>query len=146
MRAVVLLVGGEREMEDLAAYLAMLSPKPAEPITGGDVAHGQQLYTVCTACHGPDARGSADLNTPSLAGQDGEYLVRQLENFRSGGRGTNPLDVFGQQMRPIAAATLMSKQDVLDVVAYIGSLSGSGQQTRESATSSAPAPRERARL
>lgn len=41
-------------------------------------------------------------------------------------RGTNPLDVFGQQMRPIAAATLMSRDDAVDVVAYIGTLRGGG--------------------
>lgn len=126
MRAVVLLIGGEAAMEDLARYLATLRPAPAEPIAGGNVEHGRQLYAVCSACHGPEARGSADLNTPSLAEQDGEYLVRQLENFRAGVRGTHPLDVFGQQMRPIAAATLMSRDDAVDVVAYIGTLRGSG--------------------
>lgn len=132
MRAVVLLIGGEAAMEDLAHYLATLSPAPAEPVGGGNVEHGRQLYTVCSACHGPEARGSADLNTPSLAEQDGEYLVRQLENFRAGVRGTNPLDVFGQQMRPIAAATLMSRDDAVDVVAYIGTLRGGGAGARSS--------------
>jgi cytochrome c oxidase subunit 2 len=122
MRAVVLMLENPRVIEDLAAYLGTLSPPPGQPKTEGDVAHGAQLYGICMACHGADARGNVELNTPSLVDQDGEYLVRQLENFRTGVRGSHPSDVFGQQMRPIVAASLMSPGDAVDVVAYIATL------------------------
>jgi cytochrome c553 len=137
MRAMVMLIGGEREIEDLAAYLSTLRPPPAKTVDGGNAAHGEQLYMVCMACHGPDARGSADLNTPNLVDQDGEYIVRQLDNFRAGIRGTNPLDVFGQQMRPVAAAMLMSHEDAVDVAAYIGTLRGGDSSESKRSTGGA---------
>jgi cytochrome c oxidase subunit 2 len=132
MRAIVLMLDGERVIEDLAAYLSTLSPPPAPAIMGGDAAHGRELYAVCMACHGADGRGSVGLNTPNLPEQDGEYLVRQLENFRTGLRGSHPSDVFGQQMRPIVTATIMSRSDAVDIAAYIATLRGtpSAEQAR----------------
>jgi cytochrome c oxidase subunit 2 len=75
-------------------------------------------------CHGADGRGNAELNTPSIVEQHGEYLIRQLDHYRSGVRGSHPLDVFGQQMVPSVTETLTSRDDVVDVVAYVGSLRG----------------------
>jgi cytochrome c553 len=121
MRAVSLLLGGEEHMEDIARYIASLSPPPGDTVEG-DVARGKELYGACVACHGPDGRGNTELNTPSIVEQHGEYLIRQLDHFRSGVRGMHPLDVFGQQMLPSVTETLMSRDDVVDVVAYIGSL------------------------
>ena len=88
----------------------------------GDVAHGETLFAVCVACHGADGQGSAALNTPGLVEQDGDYLVRQLENFRTGVRGSDPRDIFGQQMRPIVMSMITNPQDAVDVVSYIGTL------------------------
>jgi hypothetical protein len=48
--------------------------------------------------------------------------VRQLENFRTGVRGSDARDIFGQQMRPIVASIIRNRQDALDVVSYIATL------------------------
>jgi cytochrome c553 len=122
MHAIALTLEDDATIEDLAAYLSTLSPPPAPAVTSGDVDQGRELYAVCTACHGDAARGSAALNTPSLVQQSGEYLVRQLENYRTGLRGTQPEDIFGQQMRPIVVGTLKDRQDAVDVVSYIATL------------------------
>jgi cytochrome c oxidase subunit II len=49
------------------------------------------------------------------------YLVKQLIKFRTGLRGKEPQDKFGQQMASIAK-TLPDEQSVKDVVAYIMTL------------------------
>ncbi len=87
----------------------------------GDVEKGKVLYTICTACHGPNAEGNPALNAPANAGQDPWYLTRQLKNFRIGIRGAHPDDTFGAQMRPMAMM-LANEQDITDVVAYLTSM------------------------
>jgi cytochrome c553 len=87
----------------------------------GDVSAGRQYYQLCITCHGQRAEGSTPLRAPKLAGQHDWYLVRQLQNFKSGVRGTDPQDIYGQQMRPMAM-TLPDDQAIEDVVAYIQTL------------------------
>ena len=52
-------------------------------------APGESEYAVCVACHGASGEGNPALNSPSLAGQDASYLVRQLNHFKNGVRGAN---------------------------------------------------------
>ena len=87
----------------------------------GDVSKGKSYYTVCITCHGQNAEGYRALNSPKLAGQHDWYLIRQLQNFKSGVRGGHPQDIYGLQMRPMAQ-TLADDQAIQDVVAYIKTL------------------------
>ncbi len=87
----------------------------------GDAAKGKEFYAICAACHGDNAQGIKELNSPQLAGQFDWYIVRQLKNFKAGFRGADPKDEFGAQMRPMAM-TLPDDQAVEDVVAYISTL------------------------
>lgn len=73
---------------------------------------------VCQSCHQADGTGNAELAAPALAGQDADYLARQLVNFQQGWRGKDPRDVQGQSMLAIAA----SVQDVAAVAAYFKAL------------------------
>lgn len=73
---------------------------------------------VCQSCHQANGAGSAELAAPALAGQDADYLARQLVNFQQGWRGKDPRDQYGQQMLSIAA----SVQDVAAVAAYFKAL------------------------
>lgn len=53
----------------------------------GDVEAGGRLYRKeCASCHGHDAYGDAQDAIPQLAGQHSLYLLRQVENIRSGAR------------------------------------------------------------
>jgi cytochrome c553 len=94
----------------LAAALAA-SPAAAQPdaATAGDAARGQTIAAgVCAACHGGDGNSPIGAN-PNLAAQHAEYLVKQLQNYKSGER-NNPI------MTAIAAT--LSDADARDVAAY----------------------------
>jgi cytochrome c oxidase subunit 2 len=49
------------------------------------------------------------------------YLVRQLEYFKGGVRGTHDADVYGDQMN-MMANVLIQDNAINDVVAYINTL------------------------
>ena len=98
--------------------LALLVPAVG---LGADAEAGKSLYAPCIACHGTAGEGNPTLSSPAIAGQSQAYLVRQLQNFRSGVRGTAPDDVAGAQMRPMATI-LADDEAVANVAAYIASL------------------------
>jgi cytochrome c oxidase subunit II len=62
-----------------------------------------------------------EMNAPALAGREEWYLIRQLRNFKSGIRGSNPQDIYGLQMAPMAQV-LATDQAIEDVAAYLSSL------------------------
>lgn len=86
-----------------------------------DLENGKNLYAPCAACHGQAAEGLPALNGPALAGQDADYLLRQLRHFSAGLRGSDPADLPGAQMRGMVA-TLDGEAAMADVVAYIATL------------------------
>ena len=91
-------------------------------MAAGEPERGKQLFQVCGACHGLAGEGNSILSAPINAGQDEWYVVRQIKNFQAGIRGADPKDIFGMQMRPMAA-TLVDDQAIQDVAAYVTSLS-----------------------
>ena len=104
-------------------YIGTLEDTPADVTIDGDTDRGQQLYTqTCLLCHGDTAMGNPALNSPRLAGMSDWYMVIQLQKFRSGLRGDHPEDLYGSQMVPFAML-LPDEQALLDVVAYINTLS-----------------------
>ena len=70
-------------------------------------------WTECATCHGVNAQGNSDLKAPALAGQKAWYLVRQLENFATGIRGSHPEDSSGQQMRAMAESLNEAQRRVI---------------------------------
>ncbi|MFN9504355.1 MAG: c-type cytochrome [Rubrivivax sp.] len=73
----------------LAAILMASSPvsaaEPAKPAFKPDLEKGAAVAQVCAACHLADGNRGAPAN-PILAGQHPEYLVKQLQEFKSGKR------------------------------------------------------------
>jgi cytochrome c553 len=92
--------------------LAVLAMAPSA--FAGDIEAGKKRAGVCAACHGADGNGGGDPSWPKLAGQHEDYIVMQLEAFKSGKR-KDPM------MSPMAAP--LSKKDMQDVAAYFSSLS-----------------------
>ena len=90
----------------------------------GNAAIGAEQYAVCAACHGQQGEGMQALNAPKLAGQNGQYLKRQIEHFKNGVRGAEADDMYGRQMAPMAA-TLVDEAAIDNVVAHILTLSDS---------------------
>ncbi len=113
----------EEDMQAVASHIVSLGSSPIEAtLEGGDPAKGQASYALCMACHGPDGKGNDLLNSPSLVNQHDWYQLVQLKNFKTGIRGTNPQDIGGAQMRPMAMI-LVDEQAMKDVIAYIQTLS-----------------------
>ena len=120
MQAIAGLLSREEELVQVISYISGMMPAPADSTVDGDVARGRVLYQTCAACHGPEAQGVRALNAPALAGQSDWYLVKSLNDFRQGVRGSHPDDIYGIQMK--AAVTLLDDDAaVRDVVAYIQS-------------------------
>jgi cytochrome c553 len=92
---------------------------------------GEKAYGSCVACHGASAQGNVALGAPVLAGQHEAYLVRQLNNFKTGLRGADTGDVRGMQMRGMAAVL---GDDVGAVASY---LAGLPQQAQNAETAGA---------
>ena len=83
---------------------AAAAQKPAKP----DLVKGEASFTaVCVACHAADGNSSIAAN-PKLAQQHPEYLVKQLQEFKSGKRNDPVMKGFASaltddDMRNIAA-------------------------------------------
>ena len=107
---------------NVIAYIGTLPDDPAPETVIGDLANGEALYnSTCGTCHGDDGTGRWKVHAPALAGMTDWYLVRQLQNFKSGVRGAHPEDQLGYQMT--AMVTALADDDAInDVVAYINTL------------------------
>ena len=94
-----------------AAWLAAGSVL-AQGATGGDPAAGALKVQMCQGCHGIEGWRTAYPEVypvPRIAGQHQAYLVKALQEYKSGER-THP------SMRAIAAS--LSEKDMADVAAY----------------------------
>ena len=111
----------DEAIDNVIAYIESLPHVPAEPTITGDLERGAELYETCRSCHGATGAGIWAMNAPRQSGMDDWYLVQQLQNFRSGIRGSHPSDMYGQQMI-LMAKSLKSDEDVNNVVAYINTL------------------------
>jgi len=83
-----------------AAASAAAAPAAAVPAvsTRPDLALGEQRYTaVCAACHGVDGNSSIPAN-PKLSRQHPEYLVKQLQEYKSGKRANAIMQAFAAQL------------------------------------------------
>ena len=100
----------------LAALLAApaLAATPAAAAAKPDLAKGQTISTqVCVACHASDGSRGSPAN-PILAGQHPEYLVKQLQEFKSGKRNNAVMKGF---------AGTLSDDDMKNVAAFYASKS-----------------------
>jgi len=77
-----------QQLADVAGYVNGLERSGARRQGPGQyVARGGELYAhECASCHGDHAQGERATAVPLLAGQNYEYLVRQLSYARDGQR------------------------------------------------------------
>lgn len=80
----------------------------------GDAAAGKSKVAVCGACHGADGNSAAP-TFPKLAGQGEKYLVKQLNDIKTGVR---PVPTMAGQLDN------MSDQDLADIAAFYSSQTG----------------------
>ena len=121
MRPMAMMLAAENDIADVVAYLTSMDmPKPAKTVEG-DVEDGKKAYETCIPCHGEFGEGAQALDAPRLSNQHDWYLVRQLENFKAGVRGSHQNDIYGAQMR-IMAQLLQTDEQVRAVAAYIATI------------------------
>lgn len=91
-----------------SAFAAGDAPKVAKP----DLVKGEASYTaVCAACHGADGNSAIAVN-PTLAQQHPEYLVKQLQEFKSGKRNSAVMKGF---------ATMLTDEDMKNIAYWVAS-------------------------
>ena len=114
----------EQDIEDVAAYYSEQKSAPGvaaeenlqlgENIYRGGIS-GQGI-AACAACHGPAGRGNPAAGYPALAGQNAEYTVKTLNDFRQGTRANDA----NQAMR--ALVKRMTDEEIKAVSNYIQGL------------------------
>jgi|TARA_B110000114_G_C14919337_1_gene327838 cytochrome c553 len=87
-----------------AAFVGLI---PNLLLAEGDAAAGQAKSALCGSCHGVDGNSLMAMN-PKLAGQSARYMVKQLQEFKSGAResaimASMVLSLSDQDMEDIAA-------------------------------------------
>jgi cytochrome c553 len=81
-------------------------------LAAGDIKAGRQKALQCQTCHGLD--GSAKLpEAPNLAGQTEVYLVKALQDYRSGARKNDMMSIV---------APALKDQDIADLAAYYAAI------------------------
>ena len=89
----------------VSIVLATLS---AISLASGDAEAGQAKSAPCMACHGLAGNSTIPIY-PKLAGQGEGYIIKQLQEFKSGAR---------ENAIMAGIASLLSEQDMLDIAAY----------------------------
>ncbi|WP_017461049.1 c-type cytochrome [Dyella ginsengisoli] len=97
----------------LAAAAALFTVGSAH--AEGDKAAGRKLVYTCNGCHGVEGYTNAypDYPVPRIAGQNEQYIINALHEYKSGGR-THPT--------MMAQAQSLSDKDIQDIAAYLSSL------------------------
>ena len=84
MKAMIAPVA-DANLNNIALFYALQKPERAQTAAAGNPTAGQTLAAVCSSCHG--AQGvSGNPTTPSLAGQDAQYLTVALHGYKDGSR------------------------------------------------------------
>jgi cytochrome c553 len=78
----------------------------------GDVAAGRRKALQCQTCHGLDGLSKLP-EAPHLAGQPEQYLVKSLNEYRSGARKNDMMSLV---------AGALSNQDIADLAAYYAAI------------------------
>lgn len=93
----------------LRVCLLMLLPLVSQAV---DINAGQDKTASCMACHGEKGI-SVNPMWPNLAGQQTQYLVKQLKDFKSGKRKDGTMN---------AMVMALSVEDIENISAYYNSL------------------------
>ncbi len=114
----------------LAAAAIANANEPAKGTYKGDPAKGQAIgSTVCAACHGADGNSPAAAN-PKLAGQNADYLFKQMKNFK-GADGKQPERANAIMNGMIAPYT---EEQMRDLAAYFSAQTLKGEQAKNRET------------
>ena len=93
----------------VVAVISLVAPQLL--MAQGDAAAGQAKSALCATCHGADGNSQIPMN-PKLAGQSAAYLIKQLQDYKS-----------GERQNPTMSAMVgsLSDQDIADIAAWYSS-------------------------
>lgn len=95
----------------MAACAALFAVAIA-PAQAGDVKAGRQKALQCQTCHGLDGRSKLP-EAPNLSGQVEPYLVKALQEYKTGARKNEMMSVV---------APNLSDADIADLAAYYAAI------------------------
>jgi len=94
------------------AFSAGETPAAPTKVAKPDLVKGEASFTaVCAACHGADGNSAIAAN-PKLSQQHPEYLVKQLQEFKSGKRNNAVMKGF---------ATMLTDEDMKNIAYWVAS-------------------------
>ena len=125
MSGMAATVTEKQDLEDIAAYFA--SQKVMQGEKTGEANLGKNIYLNgnsvtglygCVHCHGEDGKGKSPNNSvfPVVGGQHKDYLVKQLNDFRSGTRSNDPAGMMGD------IAKIMTNEEIDAVAEYLSGI------------------------
>jgi len=97
------------EIVIISAVISVLAPSMV--LAQGDAVAGQAKAALCATCHGNDGNSDLAIN-PKLAGQNANYIIKQLMDFKSGAR---------PSVTMAAMVLSLSEQDMQDIAAWYAS-------------------------
>ncbi|MCL6282455.1 c-type cytochrome [Ruegeria sp. 2012CJ41-6] len=105
----------------LRAAVSSIAVAGATILPGLAAASGADLYEEnCSACHLENGAGDVDLMSPSIAGLDQEYILRQYSNVTTGIRVFTEDEAMAQGMVEIMAE--LSADDMNEISAYVAAM------------------------
>src|ERR1700682_2204200 len=104
------LLRGAGQMNKLLILAIAIAFAPAVSHARGNAESGKaKAAQVCAACHGPEGNKPSAPDPPVLAGQYEDYLVKALNDYKSGKRSNPIMKSFAGQL---------SKKDMEDLAAW----------------------------
>ena len=81
-------------------------------------ADGEKLYieNACAACHGPTGNEPIVPTYPKIAGQNREYMIRQMSDIKSGARDN------GASVAMRALVANLGDDDIVAIAEYLSKL------------------------
>ncbi len=125
------------DLQAIVAYIRTLRAQagtaaaPAAQTTTYDpalVAQGQEGFMLCSACHGPDARGLPNLGKDLVTSEFAKGLtdLELLEFVKKGRPMWDPLNTTGIDMPPKGGNPALTDDQILAIIAYIRTLETAG--------------------
>ena len=116
--AATALLGVQAAAQLAAPPKAPAEAKPAAPAAPASGLDGAALYKekTCVACHGKDAKTPLLPEYPKLAGQNEAYIVRQIQDIKSGARNN------GNTAAMQGVLHLVNDDEIKAIAAYLAGL------------------------
>lgn len=114
----------DQQIKDLATYYAKQTVKIGKTspkyLKEGKLIYQAGIRTekipACSACHGPAGKGNGQAPFPAVSGQHADYVLQQLEAYKSGARKSGLNDIMA------LIAKQMNKEQMQAVASYITGL------------------------